>query len=203
MPHRPPVWRRHRYRIKRVNSDPTLRGFVHDIEFVVRRMDPLSPLGVNFQRDTMIRERKNGRIDRASVKTGPLETGRFKRRQNPHAAPASGGLFEQDLTPTNHKCMLFDQSHCTRARFPDRQRFRIFCAAEFLHGANATFGLSGNTDKRAEIDECGVVNPGVGFWKKHRRIVPEHFSASDGIDGFAKIQEPCQNASSVSFNDWD
>jgi Na+/H+ antiporter NhaD/arsenite permease-like protein len=35
MPHCPPVRRRHRYRIKRVNSDPTLRVFVHDIEFVV------------------------------------------------------------------------------------------------------------------------------------------------------------------------
>ena len=104
---------------------------------------------------------------------------------------------------TNHKYMLFDESRWTQARFPDRQRFRIFCPAKFLHGANATFGLSGKTNKCAEIGECGIVNPGVGFWKKRGCILPKRFSASDRVDGFPKIKKPCQNASSVSFDDWD
>ena len=112
-------------------------------------------------------------------------------------------MFELDLALTNHKCMLFDESRWTQARSPDRQRFRMFCAAEFFYWANATFGLSRNTNKRAEIDERGIVNPGVGFWKKRRRILPKRFSARDRVDGFPKIEKPCQNAGSVSFDDWD
>src|SRR5437667_12229209 len=99
--------------------------------------------------------------------------------------------------------MLFDESRRTRARFPDWQRFRIFCEAEFFYRANATLGLSRNANKCAEIDECGVVSPGAGFWKKRCSILPECFSAGDGIDGFTKIEKSRQNASSVSLDDWD
>jgi hypothetical protein len=66
----------------------------------------------------------------------------------------------------------------------------MFCAADFFYRANATFGPSGNTNKRAEIDERGIVNPGVGFWKKRRCMLPKRFSASDRVDGFPKIEKP-------------
>lgn len=111
--------------------------------------------------------------------------------------------MEEDAPAANDKRVLFEEALCARPRFCDRQRCRIFRAAEFLHRANATFGFSGNADKRAEIGECGIVNPGVGFWKKRRCILPKRFLASDRVDGFSKIEKPCQNASSVSFDDWD
>lgn len=151
----------------------------------------------------MICERKHGRVDRASVKTRLLKAVNFQPRQNPHGAPATGGLFEQDLSLTNHKSVFFDESRCTRARFADRQRFRTFCTAELFHRANATFGLSGNANKRAEIDECGVVNPGIGFRNKTRCVFPERCPARRRFDRSAKIEKSCQNTSSVSFDDWD
>ena len=146
----------------------------------------------------MICERKDRFVDRTSVYRSRLQPW-----QDPHAVPTAARLFELDLALTNHKCMFFDESRWTQARSPDRQRFRMFCPTEFFYRANATFGLSRNTDKSAEIDKRGVVRPSVGFWKERRSILPKRFSASDGIDGVSKIEEPRQNASSVSFDDWD
>src|SRR6202035_6014416 len=107
-------------------------------------------------------------------------------------------MFEQNLSLTNHKCVFFDESRCTRARFSDRQRCRTFCEAEFSYRANATFRLSRNKNKCAEIDECGVVYAGVGFRNKTRCIFPERCPACRGFDRSAKIEKSRQNASSVS-----
>src|SRR6266516_4200215 len=110
-------------------------------------------------------------------------------------------MFEQNLALTSHERVLFVESLCVRTRFPDRKSLRIFRTTEFLHGTHAAFRLARNANKRAEIDECRVVNRRVGFWNKHRCILPKRLLAGFRIDGFAKIEESCQNASSVSFDD--
>src|SRR5207245_910100 len=109
----------------------------------------------------MMRERKDRSVDWPLIYRFGLQS-----RQDPHAAPASGGLFEQNLALTNYKCVLFDEPLCVQSGFPDRDYFRIFRAAESFYRANAAFRLSGKADKRAKIDECRVVNAGVGFWNE-------------------------------------
>src|SRR5437667_9214638 len=146
----------------------------------------------------MMRERKDRYVDWPLIYRFGLQS-----RQDPHAAPASGGLFEQNLALTNYKCVLFDEPLCVQSGFPDRDYFRIFREAESFYGANAAFRLSGKTDKRAKIDECRVVNAGVGFWNERGRILPKRFPARAGIDRFAKIEKAGQNADGVGFDDRD
>ena len=182
------MWRRNRDRVEAIDSVPALRMIID-----------LSPaLRVNVQLDPVICERKDRSIDRSSGYRVGLQP-----RQNPHAAPTPGGLFEQNLSLTNHKYVFFDEPRCTRGRFPDRQRFRTFCEAEFSYRTNAALRLSRNANKCAEIDQCGVVDPAVGFRKKTRCTFPEQFPVRCRFDQSAKIDKSRQNASSVSFDDWD
>jgi hypothetical protein len=97
-------------------------------------------------------------------------------------------LFKQNLTLTHHKRVLFEESLCAQTRFPDRQNLWIFRTAECLHGTDAAFGLARNTNERAEVDECRVVNRGVGFWNKPGCMLPKGLPAPMRIDRFAEIE---------------
>src|SRR5213594_3826887 len=131
----------------------------------------------------MVRERKDRLINRLLIRRFSLQ-----RRQDPHAAPPCRGLFKKNLALPHHKRVLFDESLCAGTRFSDRQSLWIFRTAECLHGTNAASRLARNTNKRAEVDECRVVNRGVGFWNKYRCILPKGLPASIRIDRFAEIE---------------
>jgi hypothetical protein len=97
-------------------------------------------------------------------------------------------LFKQNLALTHHKRVLFDESLCALRRFPDGQNLRIFRATEFLDGTNAASRLARHTNKRAEIDECRVVNRGVGFWNESGCMLPKGLPAPIRIDRFGEIE---------------
>jgi hypothetical protein len=90
-----------------------------------------------------------------------------------------------------------------RSRFSVWECSWIFCAAECFNRTEVAFWLPRYANDRAKIEECGVEGPGVGFWKKTCRILPKLFPLRTGIDRFAKIEKPRQNASRVSFDDWN
>ncbi len=112
------------------------------------------------KRDPVLREWKCRYVQRLAGRVC------LERRQNPHATPACCRLFEENLPRANDKRVVLCHSLCARSALFDREAFRVFPAADSLHRANATFGFARNADKRAEIDECGVVNPGIPFRKK-------------------------------------
>ena len=112
-------------------------------------------------------------------------------------------MFEQNSPAPNDERVRFDESFRLTSRFFYGECSWIFRAAECFNRADIALWLPRYTNKRAEIEECGVEGPPVGFWKKTRGISPERIPARTGIDGFAKIEKPCQNSSGVSFDDWN
>ena len=84
---------------------------------------------MTIERDAVMRERKFRAVDRPAA-AGDVE----HARQNPHASPAIGRLLEQHAASANGEDMMLGQALCLqRARFLQRQRRRVFCAAESAH----------------------------------------------------------------------
>jgi hypothetical protein len=112
-------------------------------------------------------------------------------------------LFEQDPVVTNDKCVSFDKSLCARFGFLDWQGSGIFCAAEFLHRADAAFRFSWQANKGTQIDKRGIITRSVALRDKSRGKCPEFFAADCGIDWRAHIEQPGQNTRAIGFDDWD
>jgi hypothetical protein len=92
------------------------------------------------------------------------------------------GLLEQNPAAPNDQCVHFDESLRFGSRFPYRDCSRILCAAKRFHRAHIAFRLPRYANERAKIEECGVENRGIGFWKKARCILPKRSAAQVGID---------------------
>jgi hypothetical protein len=99
--------------------------------------------------------------------------------------------------------MRFDESFRFRSRIPYWECGRFFCATKRFDRAYIAFRLPGYANERAKIEKCGVEGRGVGFWEKTRCMLPKRFPGCVGIDRFAKIEKPGQDASCVRFDDWD
>jgi hypothetical protein len=97
--------------------------------------------------------------------------------------------------------MRFDASFYFGPRFPYWECSRIFCAAKRFNRARIAFRPPGYANKRAKIEQCGVESCGIGLWEKTRCVLPKHSSAGFGIDRFAQIEKPRQNATRVRFDD--
>ena len=110
-------------------------------------------------------------------------------------------MLEQNPATPNDQCVLFDELLRFGSRFPYGKRSRIFCAAKRFNRAHIAFRLPSYANERAQIEKCGVENRGIGFWKKTGGMLPKRFPARVGINRFAQIEKPRQNATGVSFDD--
>jgi hypothetical protein len=110
-------------------------------------------------------------------------------------------LLEQNPAAVKNKRMFFGNSLCAWPRSFDWKRRWIFCTAEFFDWADGAFRFVGEANERAEVDKRRVVRPSVGFWNETRRMLPKRFPPGAAIDGLAKIQKPCQDASGIRFDD--
>jgi hypothetical protein len=112
-------------------------------------------------------------------------------------------LLEQDPAVTNDKCVSFDKSLCVRFGFLDGQHSGIFCAAEFLHRADAAFRFIRQANKGTQIDKRGIKMRRVALRDKLRGKRPEFFAADCGIDWGAHVEQSGQNTRAIRFDDWD
>jgi len=174
------------------------RDVVDGFKPVLRRRNSVwRCTAVHHKRNPMMGERKRRSVERL------VRSSCFEPRQNPHATPACGRLFEQDSAVTNDKCVSFDKSLCARFGFLDGQRSGIFCAAEFLHRADAAFRFIRQANKRAKIDKRGIKTRRVALRDKLRGKRPEFFAADCGIDRGAHVEQSGQNTRAIRFDDWD
>ena len=112
-------------------------------------------------------------------------------------------MLEQDPAITNDEYVSFDKSLCARFGFLDGQRFRISCAAKFLHRADAAFRFSRQANERTKIDKRGIETRRIAFGDKLRGIRPEFFAADCRIDRGAHVEQSGQNTRAIRFDDWD
>jgi hypothetical protein len=77
------------------------------------------------------------------------------------------------------------------------------CPAKRVDRAEIASWVPRYANERAKIKQCRVEGSCAGFWKKTRCVLPKRFPSGTGIDGFAKIEKPRQNASGVGFDNWD
>jgi len=112
-------------------------------------------------------------------------------------------LLEQNPAVTNDKCVSFDKPLCAGFGFLDGQRCGVFCAAEFLHRADATFRFIGQANKGPQIDKRGIETRRIALRDKLRGKRPEFFTADCGIDRGAHVEQSGQNTRAIRFDDWD
>lgn len=141
------------------------------------------------ERDPMMREWERRFVNRTTRPRIANAFGvMFERRQHPHAAPTGCGSFEQDPAPTKYKYVFLDQSLRARFGFLNRQRPWIFCAAEFLHGADLAFWFVRQANQCTQIDECGIETCCIAFGDKLRSIFPEFFTTDRRIDRGSHVE---------------
>jgi hypothetical protein len=112
-------------------------------------------------------------------------------------------LFEQNPAVTNDKCVSFDKSLCERFGFLDRQHFRIFCATEFIHRADAAFWFIRHANECAQIDQRGVETRCIAFRNKLRGVPPESFTTDGRINRGAHVEQASEYARAIRFDNWD
>ena len=110
----------------------------------------------DLQRDAMICERKDGRVDRA-VRC------RSYAWEDPHSAPASGRLLEKKASSISDPCMAFRNFSDWQTRFFPGQRFGFDGAAELPHRTDLTLRTS-LADKRGKIHERRIEDARAAGW---------------------------------------
>jgi len=111
-------------------------------------------------------------------------------------------LLEQNPAVTNDKCVSFDKSLCAGFGFLDGQRSGIFCAAEFLHRADAAFRFIRQANNSTQIDKRGIETRCIARRDNLCGIRPEFFAADCRIDRGAHIEQSGQNTRAIRFDDW-
>src|SRR6266540_4015513 len=92
------------------------------------------------------------------------------------------------------------RSSAARFGLFDRERCRIFCAAEFFDGTDFASRSTRETNERAKIGKRGVVKARGALGNKCRSEFPKFFPAGALIDRAPKIEQACQHARSIGFN---
>ena len=110
----------------------------------------------DMQRDAMICEGKDRTIDETAGC-------RSYTGQDPHSAPAPGGLLEKKASSIPDPCMAFRNFSDWQTRPFSGQRFGFHGAAELPHRTDLTLRTS-SADKRGQIHERRIEDARAAGW---------------------------------------
>lgn len=154
-------------------------------------------LSVNGECDAVVSEGEVGGVDERGGGR------RFcQRRQNPHVAPACGGLLEQNLAAAADECMSLSEQLGLRPRAFFGKPRGIGRGAERADGAEAALWLSRDADERAEVHKGGIENAGAAFRNQLRGEIPDGGVAGGGIDRELQVKQASEKTRDVGFDNW-
>ena len=150
---------------------------------------------INGERDAVMGEGKFGTMQGLSPRS-PGET-----RQDPHAAPAILGLFEENLLLAQGKGVMFGPKLQDGSRFLSGENGGFGGPAEAFHGARFT-SRSCLADEGAQFHERGVMPASVSARQEARGRRPEMLASRARVDGRLQVEQTGEDAGDVCFDDW-
>ena len=151
--------------------------------------------GENGECDAVVSKRKIDFQKRFFFRTAS------EARQNPHSPPTIGRLLEENAISALGKSMGLEKLQGPRRFSLDREKGRLFGAAENSNRTCGATRLARQTNESAEVDQSGVVRSRSCPREKSGRGSPEMIPAGRGIDRGSPIGQTGEQARHVGLDD--